>query len=193
MVKTSGTPHGEGITMIELHEKFPDEETTKAWFEKQRWPDKSYECPHCGSSSVSVIESSKPMPFRCKTCRKHFSVRTGTAMEWSKIPLQKWAFSIYLSIASPIGMSSVRLHRDLGITQKSAWFMAHRIREAFGQPVENFAGPVEVDETYTRGKRKNTPKSRRKEIAGHGTVEKVVMTVADGYETNQVSTHRSPC
>ena len=130
----------EGITLMELAEMFPDEAAAKEWFEARRWPH-GPTCPHCSSTAVSVIASQKPMPWRCRSCRRYFSVRTGTVMEESKMPLRKWAFAVYLWATSLKGVSSMKLHRDLGITQKSAWFLGHRLREAFSNPGRLFDGP----------------------------------------------------
>ena len=138
----------DGIALTELAEMFPNESAARKWFEELRWPNSSYVCPHCGSDEISTIESARPMPFRCKKCRKHFSVKTGSVMEKSKVKLQKWAFAIHLCVTSAQGTSSMKLHRDLGVTQKTAWLMAHRIREAFEGPHDLFSEPVEVDESY---------------------------------------------
>ena len=131
---------------MRLADMFPNDESVRKWFEAQRLLDGPH-CPHCGSVSVAAVAGLKPMPYRCRDRRTHFSVRTGAAMAESKVPLRKWAFGIHLCATSPKGVSSMRLHRDLNITQKSAWFMAHRIREASDAEGGSFAGPVEVDET----------------------------------------------
>ena len=96
------------------------------------------------------------MPYRCRPCKRFFSVRTGTALASSKLPLRTWAYAIYLEMTSLKGVSSMKLHRDLGIRQATAWHLQHRIREAFFQEVlSEFAGPVEVDEAYFGGLEKN--------------------------------------
>ena len=181
-----GKSERQGISLMQLADMFPNEESARKWFEAQRWPDGAH-CPHCGSVNVAAVASLKPMPYRCRDCRKHFSVRTGTAMAESKIPLRKWAFGIYLCATSLKGVSSMKLHRDLSITQKSAWFMAHRIREAFEAEGGLFAGPVEVDETYIGGKRKNMPKAKRKTLEGRGAVGKVAVAGAKDRATNRVN------
>lgn len=109
---------------------FPTNEAAERWFESVVWDEGRF-CPHCGSMDTKERENRKPMPYWCRGCHGYFSVRTGTPMHRSKIALKDWAYAIYLHSASLKGVSSMRLHRKLGITQKSAWHMAHRIREAF--------------------------------------------------------------
>lgn len=181
-----GKSHCPGINPIELADLFPDEQAAREWFEARRWPDGAH-CPHCGATRVSAVASGKPMPWRCRDCRKHFSVRTGTVMAESKLSLRKWAFAIYLCAASFKGVSSMKLHRDLNITQKSAWFLAHRIREAFEAGSGLFSDPVEVDETYMGGKRKNMPKAKRETLSGRGAVGKVTVAGAKDQATKRVS------
>ena len=143
-----GKSHRKGISLHELFKMFPNEEVAGRWFEEWRWGNE-LTCPRCGSKEVTERKSRKPMPFWCKPCRKYFSVRIGTQMECSRIPLQKWAIGIYLYSTSLKGVSSMKLHRDLDITQKSAWYMLHRLREASGDHrTDRFSGTVEVDGTY---------------------------------------------
>lgn len=185
--KAPGKSFRKGITLIELFQMFPDEFTAREWFEGIRWPDGERYCPCCGSIDVFPVPNEKPSPYRCKDCRKYFSVKTGAVMHRSKIPLQKWAIAIYLSMSSLKGVSSMKLHRDLGITQKSAWYMGHRIREAFGsEGMPLFQGPVEVDETYFGGVKGNKPKSKRSN-QGRGPKGKSVVVGATDRATNKVS------
>ena len=96
------------------------------------------------------------MPYWCSECRSYFSVRTGSVLERSKIPLRKWAIAVYLVVTNLKSVSSMKLHRDLGISQKSAWFMLHRLRDAYAEHfADDLSGPVEVDETYVGGKDRN--------------------------------------
>ena len=153
--KAPGRSDRDGISLFELTEMFPDEASAVEWFESQVWPDGRH-CGHCGSVETKEVPNAKPMPYWCKDCRSYFSVRTGTAIEKSRLPLRKWVFAIYIVVTSLKSVSSMKLHRDLGITQKTAWFMLHRLREAWTMELdEPFGGPVEADETFVGGKEKN--------------------------------------
>ena len=125
-----GRSHRQGISLLELANIFPDEDAAREWFEAVVWPD-GRECPHCGSDET-YEGTHRTMQYRCRSCWKHFSVKTGTVLASSKIPLRKWAYAVYLDVTSLKGVSSMKLHRDLGVSQKTAWFMQQRIREAFG-------------------------------------------------------------
>ena len=187
--KAPGMAHREGISLIALMELFPDEETATKWFESTVWPEGRC-CGHCGSTRTNEVPKAKPMPYWCSDCRSYFSVRTGTAIERSKIPLRKWAIAIYLEMTSLKGVSSMKLHRDLGISQKSAWFMLHRIRQAWAAPNNGqFSGPVEVDETYMGGKRRNMSNAKRKGLAGtgRGAVGKVAVVEAKDRASGRVA------
>ena len=181
------------ISLIELFEMFPDEKTAEEWFEKKLWgrAGKPTRCPKCGSRGrIKKYENRKSSPYHCADCRSFFSVRTGTVLSHSRIPLQKWVVGIYLWSTSLKGVSSMRLHRDLKITQKSAWFMAQRLREAWSQSLFSadnlMEGPVEVDETFFGGKEKNKHTSQ-KSHAGRGIAGKVVVAGAKDRETNTIS------
>ena len=169
---------------MELADMFPTEESARKWFEQIMWNGERC-CGHCGGRNTREA-SHKTMPYWCTDCRKYFSVKTATALESSKIPLRKWAFAVYIWVTSLKGVSSMKLHRDLKVSQPTAWFMLHRLREAWERTESPFKGPVEVDETYMGGKRKNMPKAKRKQLQGRGPVGKTAVVGAKDRESNQV-------
>ena len=187
MTKAPGKAHREGITVMQLADMFPDEKVATAWFESLVWPDGRH-CPRCGSTETREAAPSKKQPYWCGACRKGFSVRIGTALERSKVSLRQWLFAIYLEMTSLKGVSSMKLHRDIGVTQKTAWFMLHRIREAWAAESETlFTGPVEADETYVGGRRANMSKAKRKTLTGRGAVGKEAVVGTKDRETNRVA------
>lgn len=133
--------------------QFTDEKAAIAHLEASRWPD-GVSCPHCGSTNVRRMEGKTQAGyFLCNDCRDKFTARTGTVMERSHIPVHKWLLAIHLMSASKKGVSAHQLHRMLGITYKSAWFLCHRIREAMaptGKPTDmgGEGQQVQADETY---------------------------------------------
>ena len=132
--------------------QFTNEKAAIKHLEASRWPD-GVNCPHCGSTNVHRMGGETQAGyFLCNDCRDKFTARTGTVMERSHIPVHKWLLAIHLMSASKKGMSAHQLHRMLGMTYKSAWFLAHRIREAMrdkkAAPMGNAGNPVQVDETY---------------------------------------------
>ncbi len=188
--KAPGKFRPKGIGLIELLEMFPDEQAAEEWFEEKRWGKTGQPtcCPKCGCSArIRKYEGRKSSPYHCSACRSYFSVRTGTVMSHSAIPLRKWVVAVFLWSTSLKGVSSMKLHRDLGITQKSAWFMAHRLREAWKQGTFSMESRVEVDETFIGGKRRNMPTSKQKELTGRGAVGKTVIAGAKDRKTNRIS------
>ena len=155
--RAPGKAHREGMTIIELMEMFSTEEAATEWFEKVRWAGRRC-CGKCGSENTREVPNAKPMPYWCTGCRSYFSVRTGTALARSNVPLRKWAIAIYICLTSLKSVSSMKLHRDIGVSQRTAWFMLHRIREAWSVETDNgpYDGPVEVDETYVGGLEHNS-------------------------------------
>ena len=188
--KAPGKAHRKGISLIEIMRQFPDDATAEAWFIARRWPN-GIACPHCGSVNVQTGAKHKTMPYRCreKECAKRFSAKTGTVMEASKLGFQVWMVATFLLSTNLKSVSSMKLHRDLNINQRSAWFLAHRLRVALAEKGGVFAGPVEVDETYFGGRRKNMSNAKRKELAGTGcgAVGKTAVIGAKDRETNQVA------
>jgi transposase-like protein len=149
------------MNLIDPAQQFNTEEKAREFLEKTLWPDGPV-CPHCGlvgeayklTPKAGAKTHVRPGVWKCKGCRKQFTVRVGTIFEDSHIPLHKWLMAMHLMNASKKGMSSNQLHRMLGITYKAAWFMTHRIRWAMrpNGPVAPLSGTVEVDETYVGGK-----------------------------------------
>ena len=186
--KAPGKHFRKGMSLIEIMDLFPDDHAAERWFTEIRWPD-SPSCHYCGSSNVQSGTKHKSMPYRCreKQCGKRFSVRTGTVMQASNLPYRTWAVAIYLLLTSLKSVSSMKLHRDLDITQRSAWHLAHRIRKSFETNGGLFAGPVEVDESYFGGRRANMPKAKRKKLSGRGTAGKTAVVGAKDRASGQVS------
>lgn len=159
------------ISTFEFFERYPDEQAAIDDIKAQRWPDGNVVCPHCGSQHTTRMSGSNYHQCNQKGCRKQFTVRTGTIFERSHIPLNKWLYAMYLLQTARKGISSMQLSKELGITQKSAWFLLMRLREAFDVEATHLWGEVEVDESFFGGKEGNKH-ADKKLRAGGGTVGK---------------------
>jgi transposase-like protein len=166
------------LNLTEIAKCFSDETAARKRIEAMRWPN-GPECPLCGLTSTvyrmqklaSSVTPGRPGLLRCRACKKQFTVTTGTVFEASHIPLSKWLHALYLICASKKGMSAHQFHRMLGITYKSAWFMAHRLRYAMmeGPMADLLQGVVEADETYVGAKKKRGTKRGRPGADSHKT------------------------
>jgi len=180
----------EGLSLLQIADMFGTEEKAQNWIERRRWPN-GPACPHCRTSEVQCNIKHPTMTHRCRKCpgKPMFSMKTGTVMEGSKIKYRHWAVGIYLFTTNIKGISSIRLHRDLGIGQKAAWFMLHRLRDAFENETGQFVYPVEVDETCIGGKHKNMSNAKRKTLKGTGrdaVGKKAVLGMKDR-EANEIN------
>ena len=123
-----------GLSLVQFMKIIPDEDAARTWFESYRWPDGAF-CPYCGSHNVQCNIKHRSMTHRCRDCPKHpmFSLKTRTVMQGSHLGYREWLIAMYLQTTNLKSVSSMKLHRDLDICQKSAWYLAHRIREAWKQ------------------------------------------------------------
>jgi len=158
------------ISLKQLFDMFPDDQAARKWFEDTRWKNGRF-CPNCGSVETIHIPKEKPLPYYCRVCRRHFSVKSGTVMHRSKVSLRDWAIGIYLLSTSLKGVSSMKLYNDLEYTQKTTWQLAHKIREGWERGKLKLSGIVEVDESYFGGRERNKH-ANKKLRAGRGTVGK---------------------
>lgn len=179
------------VSFYKFFQMFPDEDSAEEYFAEKRWgkDGKDRFCPHCGS--VRTVRTKDRMPYRCKDCRKRFSVRTGSMLAESKVPLHKWLMAVYLLNTNLKGVSSMKLARDLDIQQRSAWFLAHRIRESMKQEAGMFTSPTEADECYIGGLEANKHASKRKHDGRGGKGKAIVLGVKER-ESKKVAVQVAP-
>ena len=164
-------------TLTEAIVYFNDPDNCLNYLASRRWPD-GVECPRCGGKAVSFLATRRIWECKAKHPKKQFSVKVGTVFEDSPIKLSKWLAAVWLVVNCKNGISSYEIHRDLGVTQKTAWFMLHRIRLGMqARPfVESMSGEVEVDETFIGGKARNMhARKRREKITGTGGKDKTAV------------------
>src|SRR5271167_4091340 len=160
------------ISTFQLFAMIPDQESARIYLESRLWP-KGAVCPTC--SGQDRITTRKGGFYRCNKCKLDFTVRTGTIFERSHVPLHKWIYAMYLLVTARKGISSMQLAKEIGITQKSAWFVLHRLREACGgSDLSKLKGIIEIDETFVGGIEKNKHESKKLK-AGRGTVGKTAV------------------
>ena len=187
--KAPGNARRTGISIKKLIRMFSKEDKAREWLEAQIWPDGPH-CPHCGSVNVQCGIRHNTMTHRCRDCpnRPQFSLKTGTVMHGTKLDYSDWAIAIYILTTNLKGVSSVKLHRDLEITKKSAWHLLHRLSASFESGDSPFHAPIKADETYIGGKRKNMSNVRHREMvdAGRGPVGKDAVVSVEDRATNKV-------
>ena len=159
------------ISTFQLFQMFPDQESARIYLESRLWADGAI-CPAC--KGKDRITTRKGGYYRCNACKLDFTIRTGTIFERSHVPLHKWLYSMYLLVTARKGISSMQLAKEIGITQKSAWFVLQRLREACGGKLDKLRGMIEIDECYIGGKESNKHQHKKLRM-GRGAVGKTAV------------------
>jgi transposase-like protein len=159
------------ISTFKLFEMYPDEASARTYLEGRLWLN-GVTCPEC--KGMERITVRKDGYYRCNACKLDFTVRTGTIFERSHVPLHKWLYAMYLLVTARKGISSMQLAKEIGITQKSAWFVLHRLREACGKELDKLRGSVEIDETFIGGLEINKHEADKQRL-GRGSVGKTAV------------------
>ena len=154
------------ISAFDLFQRFPDAESARVYLEERRWHG-TPACPLCGAfERITARRGKRRGYYRCHDCAGEFTVRTGTIFERSHVPLHKWVYAMYLLVTARKGVSSPQLSKEIGVTQKTAWFMLGRLREACGEDGSKLTGIVEVDEAFIGGREKAKHASKRTHPGG---------------------------
>jgi transposase-like protein len=181
------------ISTYALMKLIPDAESARVYLEGHLWPNGPV-CPDCKSERISE-RPARPGFYHCNACNFDFTVRTGTIFERSKVPLDKWVYAMYLLVTARKGISSMQLAKEIGVTQKTAWFILGRLREACSAPdsIDKLKGVIEIDEAFFGGKEANKHEHKKLK-AGRGPVGKVAvlgMREREGRTRAKVITERS--